>query len=220
MTRSSCGRYARFVPPPPGIELDSALLDWAQSIEGDGTRLDPVVAAAPAHYQFETLHLFNDGNGRIGRLVIVPQFLRPGIISEPLLTVSPWFEARRKDYQDNLMRVSETGDWDTWVSFFAEGIRAQAESTARKVTELVAFRAATRETVKTRSPGLTLDIVDDLVSYPVITAPGVAIRHSVSPQAAHVAVNKLVQQGVLQEVTGRNYGRVFCSREAMRILES
>ena len=96
--------------------------------------------AALAHYQFETLHPFNDGNGRIGRLLIVVQLLQHGVIREPLLTVSPWFEARRRDYQDALQRLSETGEWDPWVAFFAEAIRAQAEETATKVDELLAFQ--------------------------------------------------------------------------------
>ncbi len=121
---------ARFVPHPPGDELVARLRELVDWMRVDRSRsIDPVVAAAMAHYHFETLHPFNDGNGRIGRLLIVLQLYSAGVLSEPTLTVSPWFEARRRDYYDALLGVSTDSRWDDWVGFFATGIQASATST-------------------------------------------------------------------------------------------
>ena len=107
--RNSAITEARFIPPPPGDQLDAGFrqsVDWINNPPED---LPPVVHAALAHYQFETLHPFSDGNGRIGRLVIALQLMRQQVLGEPLLVVSPWFEARRDEYQDGLLRLSSRG---------------------------------------------------------------------------------------------------------------
>ena len=98
---------SRFVPSPGGLSLEASLRDLADWMQADHAgEIDPVVAAAMAHYQFETLHPFRDGNGRLGRFLIVLQLLHSGVLSEPTLTVSPWFEARRAEYYDRLLAVS------------------------------------------------------------------------------------------------------------------
>lgn len=102
---------ARFVAPPPGLDLPASLrdlLDWMAN-KDVGLAVDPVVAAALAHYQFETLHPFHDGNGRIGRMLIVIHLHGQGVLLEPTLTVSPWFEARRNENYDRLFGVSTEG---------------------------------------------------------------------------------------------------------------
>lgn len=127
---------ARFVPMPPGPQLEAGLHDLVNWIATPGDR-DPIVATAMAHYQFETLHPFNDGNGRIGRLLIVVQLLQDGALASSLLSVSPWFERRRERYQDELAAVSATGDWGSWVALFAEGIEASAIDTARRLERVL-----------------------------------------------------------------------------------
>lgn len=210
---------ARFVPPPPGTELEIAVRDWVRWV-GTASELPIVVRAALAHYQFEALHPFNDGNGRIGRLLIVLQLLAAGALHEPLLTVSPWFEARRRDYQDHLGRLSETGDWDEWVAFFAEGVAAQAGSTTDKVTRLLTYQEETRAHARERGlRGLAFNLVDGLIARPIVTSGWVADAHGVSRQAAITAIGRLVEAGVLRETTGRNYGRVFAADDVIRILE-
>ncbi len=210
---------ARFVPPPPGPDLEIALRDWVSWVEGP-SELPIVVRAGLAHYQFETLHPFNDGNGRIGRLLIVLQLLRDGVLHEPLLTVSPWFEARRREYQDRLRRVSETGDWDEWVAFFAEAVAAQAASTTDKVRQLLAYQDETRALARQRGlRGLAVDLIEGLIAYPILTTGWVADVHDVSRQAATTAIRRLVEAGILRETTGRSYGRVFAADEVIRILE-
>lgn len=212
---------ARFVPPPAGHHLEAGLrdlFDWMNRPQRRPARA--VVDAALAHYQFETLHPFHDGNGRIGRLMILLQFLLAGVLTEPLFTVSPWFEARRAAYQDELMNLSATGDYQRWIRFFCEGVRAQAEASASKIADLLAFQQ--QAVARARGTGrhnLSVDIAGDLVERPVLTVTGAKDRYGVSFPAANNAVAKLVELGLLSEITGRTQDRVFRADEVLRILE-
>lgn len=211
---------ARFVPSPPGHDLESAVRAWVDWVNTDHGALAPVVQASLAHYQFETLHPFNDGNGRIGRLLIVAQLLQCGVIREPLLTVSPWFEVRRRDYQDGLQYLSETGEWDPWVSFFTEAIRAQAVETTTKVDQLLAFQERARAiALEQRIRGIAFQIAEGLIGRPIIS-PSWAVRHyGVSYPAANSAIDRLANAGLLRETTGGRYARSFTCDEVVRIIE-
>jgi len=210
---------ARFVPPPPGLDLEIGLRDWVDWVEGP-SQLPVVVRAALAHYQFEALHPFNDGNGRIGRLLIVLQLLRGGVLHEPLLTVSPWFEARRREYQDRLRGVSETGSWDAWVAFFADGVAAQAASTTEKVSQLLVYQEQTRALARQRGiRGVAIDVIEGLIARPILTSGWLADVHGVTRQAAINAIGRLVDAGILRETTGGEYGRVFAADAVIQILE-
>lgn len=113
---------SNFVPPPPGVRLESGLSDLVAWMRTSADAFDPVVAAALVHYQFQTLHPFDQGNGRLGRLLIVLQLIQSGRLTGPLPGVSAWFEERREHYRDLLAEVSASGDWNPWVSFFARGL--------------------------------------------------------------------------------------------------
>lgn len=211
---------ARFIPQPPGIELDTAirdLLDWIN--EASAEDRDPVISAALAHYQFETIHPFNDGNGRLGRLLIVLGFMRDGSVSEPLLSVSPWFEARRDLYQDQLARLSETGDWSTWVEFFAEGIAASAKETAALVDDLLDASGRHMETLRSASAtGVILDIAASLLENPIVTKTRLAKKFSKNYQTVSNAVSKLEQLGIL-EVHSVNAGsQAYIASDLFEIL--
>lgn len=212
---------ARFVPSPPGNHLGtglSDLFDWLNRPQRRAARA--VVDSALGHYQFETLHPFHDGNGRIGRLMIVLQLLAAGVLSEPLFTVSPWFEARRSAYQAELLNVSATGDFDRWIRFFCEGVRAQAEASASKITDLLAFQHDAVATVRGGGRhNLAVDIAADLIERPVLTVSGAKARYDVSFPTANNAIAKLVKLGLLSEITGRTQDRVFRADEVVRILE-
>jgi Fic family protein len=217
-TTSASLESARYVPPPPGSELQRSLrdlLDWANSSRA--TRRDPVVAAAMAHYQFEALHPFNDGNGRIGRLLVVLQLIQDGALEDPLLSISPWFEQRRRDYQDRLFEVSATGDWDSWVRFFAEGIEFSALDTAVRVDRLLRVQEDYANTLRdVGATGLIRDLAESLIAYPFIDVSRTAVRLGSSFQTVNKAVARLVSLGILRERTGRTYGRQF---EAPAVLE-
>jgi Fic family protein len=209
---------ARFVPPPPGDQLRGGVEQWLAWVGDPGDQLSPVVRAALAHYQFETLHPFSDGNGRIGRLLIVLQFMREDVLSEPILVVSPWFEARRSEYQDGLLELSTTGNWDAWVRFFAQGVAAGADSTRRSVEELLAWRDdAIAKVRQARVSGVAERLAGELIGAPVLTAGQVAHRHGVTHQGAMNALRRVVDLGLLEETEQRGR-RVFVAPDVVRIL--
>jgi len=211
---------ARFVPPPGEDDrLRAGVDDWAAWV-GRIRDMPIVVQSALAHYQFETLHPFQDGNGRIGRLVVVLQLLQSGELHEPLLEVSPWFERRRRDYQDHLLEVSRTGDWNAWVRFFSIAIRDQALATSARINDLLVFQSSMREEMRSKNiRGVAAQIADELIGQPVLNVSWAARRHGVSYPAANSAISRLVDLGVLQEATGRSYGRVFRSEQVFQILD-
>lgn len=193
---------ARFIPMPPEHGIQPALRDLTDWINTDDDH-DPVIAAAMAHYQFETIHPFNDGNGRIGRMLIVLHLMVTGVLSEPLLTVSPWFEARRSEYQEHLAHVSATGEWGPWIRFFSTGLEASALDTANRVDRMLTIRddyISRLQRANVRS-ALARDIVDLLIEMPIVTAPGLARRFDKSLQGVHRALEKLVALEIVQRPT-------------------
>lgn len=171
------------------------------------------------HYQFETLHPFNDGNGRIGRLLIVLQFMVDNLLQEPLLSVSPWFEIRRSEYEDELARVSQTGEWDSWIRFFSQGVEASAIDTARRVNLML---DAQRNYVQILQDsgyrgGVARDIVESLVETPIVRVPALARRFNKTPQGIDTAVKKLLALGIVEGPYG-SYGRYYVAREIYRAI--
>lgn len=212
---------ARFVPPPPGDQLKAGLEAWIDWVNADNS-VPLVVKMALGHYQFETLHPFNDGNGRLGRLICVLQLARAGEMRLPVLNLSPWLEKRRRDYQDHLLNCSVTGKFDSWIQFFCAAIQDQATGAVRKIEALHDWRDAAMKLLagaRIRG-GVARQITEDLIGYPLITATSVAKRYGVSYQAANKAVPKLVELGILQERTGKRYDRVFMADDVYRIFDA
>lgn len=210
---------ARFVPLPGDDRLKSSIETWIDWVNRDNS-WPPVLRAALAHYQFETLHPFSDGNGRIGRLVIVLQLLRAVAIRHPAITVSPWLFRHREEYQDHLLDVSRTGDWNPWVQFFCRAIIDQSAALingARKLTDwLEESRARVNEN---RWTGAIYDVLTNLTQWPVTSIAAIAQRHSITQTAASNIVNHLISIGILEEMTGRSYGRVFGASDVMKIVD-
>lgn len=211
---------ARFVPPPPGDQLRSGTEDLLAWIE-DPPGLPTVVQAAMAHYQFETLHPYSDGNGRLGRLLIIVQLLRGAVIREPLLVVSPWFEQRHDQYQDALLALSCTGDWDPWVAFFAEGVAAAAAESQRKVERLVELQQELRSRVQEAGKrGVAERLAADLVGLPFVSRRDVRLRYGLSGQGAINAINTLVDLGLLEKSSFRisRGAQLYVAPEVMRVV--
>lgn len=211
---------ARFVPPPADDRLRAGLDAWQGWVQAGHDHLAPVVKAALAHYQFETLHPFGDGNGRLGRLVVVLQLLRYGTIQQPAITLSPWFLRHRDEYQDHLLAVSCTGNWNPWVQFFCEAISAQCASLIQGAERLLRWLNESRDLVNQRRwTGAIHQLLSDLIEWPVTTITDTANRYRVTPMNATRMINHLTEVGVLSELTGRSYGRVFGATEVMKIVD-
>lgn len=212
---------ARFVPAPAGFLLETGVRDLVDWMRADhGASIDPVVAAAMSHYQFETLHPFHDGNGRLGRFLIVVHLLGTGVLAEPTLTVSPWFEARRAAYYDHLLGVSTHGGWDPFVGFFAEGLRSAADRTRRQMLALVAVQGELHERV--RASSLRADsahaLIDLAVANPSFTVRTVAARLEVSYPRANKLVAQLVDLGILAPLDPDAYRRRFVAPRVLAVL--
>lgn len=194
---------AHFVPPPPGDDLRDGLYAWESWLHN--TDVNILVRMAVGHYQFEALHPFFDGNGRMGRLVTTLLLLHEGSLTVPLLNISPYLEAHRVTYQDHLRELSVTGDFDPWVRFFAEGVRAQSEHALSKIDELLSIREAMLNDLhQHKVRGAALRIADDVIGYPLLTPRSVADRYGITWQAATNALNSLEERGHLRRIPWRS----------------
>ena len=199
----------RFVPPPVH-EMREAMNALERYI-GDRTATSPpLVQAALIHYQFEAIHPFMDGNGRLGRLLI-PLFLHERqVMSQPLLYLSAFIERHRDEYKDHLLAVSQTGAWDAWIQFFLLGVRDQAEAAVKMANRLLALQREYRERLAgPRVPASLLQLVDALFDRPVITARNVTDRFGGSAKTAYNYIERLVDRSILTELQPQRYPRVF-----------
>lgn len=211
---------ARFVPPPPGDQLQAGVEAWVAWINRDD-KIPLLVKMALGHYQFETLHPFVDGNGRLGRLVCILQLRWRKELRVPVLNLSPWLEQHRTTYQDHLLRCSVTGQFDEWIRFFCQAVHAQSIRAIEKIDALNAWKEETVGLLKASGRrGVVLNIAGDLIGYPIITPTIAAQMQKVTYQAANTAIKHLVDVGVLRERTGRPYARLFAARDVLRIIDS
>lgn len=215
---------ARFIPPPPGDQLRAMCerwIDWLSDPEATG-QIQLIVRVAMAHYQFETLHPFIDGNGRVGRLVAILQMMRDGALRSPVLSVSPWLKDRADDYRDHLLAVSTSGDWGPWVEFFAHAVSAEAKSGHARIMGLLALRDELGETVRSALPRarLALEIADDLIAYPILSVSDSHRRYGRSNQANRNAIASLLDLGLLEPYGDARYDRLYWNRRVFQIIDS
>ncbi len=212
---------SQFVPPPPGKHLDDGLDAWEKWINSGNGDLPVLVRSALAHYQFETLHPFIDGNGRVGRLVAVLMFISSDELKVPLLNLSPFLERHKKEYIEHLQNVSETGNFEPWIRFFAGAVREQSEKALVKAERLTELHRWTVSLLHDRGiKGVALRIADDMITVPVITPRRASETYNVSFQAANQALSRLEAAEIVREVTGKSYGRMFAFPTVFDILNS
>jgi len=199
---------ASFVPPPPH-EINQALGDLERFIHED-SQLPILIKCALVHSQFETIHPFLDGNGRIGRLLITFMLCHAGVLSRPLLYLSYYFKRLRSEYYQRLQAVRDTGDWEGWVQFFLTGVAAVASGAADTAGQVVAMQAEHRAAVQraSRSPA-PMRLLDALYQRPVVWARAVAVMLRVSYRQARRAIQVLERLGLLSPAPGRRRDRRF-----------
>lgn len=219
--RSKGIEASRFVPPPFGDHLIEGMSNWEKWIHADDD-YPLLIKIAMAHYQFETLHPFSDGNGRLGRLIVTLQLVTEGALTYPLLNLSPWLEPRKDEYKDLLLGISKTGDFDPWIRFFCEAVDHQAQDGVCRIEELLAFQAQLRQQlVEKQARGVVNAVADSLLGYPIITIPEVAELHRVTYPPAKNAIMTLVGLGALREMPGRHFAhgaKGFICDPVMRVL--
>jgi Fic family protein len=206
---------AVFVPPPPDA-MGEALTDLERFLQE--TEMPLLVQLAVAHYQFEAIHPFLDGNGRIGRLMIPIMLVLRGALSQPLLYLSAFFEQYRTQYYDHLLATSQNGDLTPWIEFFLRGVRQQARDAEERTVRLVELQTGLRnELLGEGRPNSVVRLADNLFSIPIVTAPRVEQLLGVTRPTAQAAIDALVERGELAEVTGRERNRIY---EAQRIFDA
>jgi Fic family protein len=207
---------ARYVPPP-AQHASVAIKQLANYIEGDW-QFPPLIDLGLIHYQFETIHPFWDGNGRIGRLLVTLLMCDRGLLDEPFLYISAFFNRNRNQYIDKLYRVSAENAWEEWLLFFLDAIKIQANEAYIRSKEMLTLQEQYREMYQDRRSKTHLQLVDHLFTQPEITVKDAQEELDVSYPAANATVSQLVDDGVLTEITGKKRNRRFRATEVFDIL--
>jgi len=208
---------ATYVPPPMD-EMQNALSDLEKFIHAD-TEIPILARAGMIHYQFEAIHPFLDGNGRVGRLIIMLLFHEWNILSQPLLNLSAYFEHYRQEYYDHLLAVSQHGKWEEWLRFFLRGISIQAQDSVLRMTRLQGIRTKYETLVQAdRNSARMAAVIDFIFSRPILTIKQLETALDMPYMAAKRYVEKLVDANVLQETTGFARNRVFQANEIFETL--
>lgn len=207
---------ATFIPPPPG-EVGPCLAAWEKFVHQSD--LPPLVTIALAHYQFEAIHPFLDGNGRVGRLLITLFLIERNILPTPLLYLSAFFEASRRDYYEGLRRVSERSAWHDWLEYFLQGIARMSEDALNRATRINSLLTEWRAKVAGHSTNTPLRIVDLLAANPFLTITGAAKQLELAFTTAQRAINRLEQRGIVRQVSDAKRDRIYCAQALLDILE-
>ena len=207
---------ASYIPPPPG-EVEPCLAAWQKFLHE--STLPPLVTIALAHYQFEAVHPFLDGNGRVGRLLITLFLIERQILPTPLLYLSAFFEASRRDYYDSLRGVSETGAWNDWLEYFLLGIARMSEDALNRATRINQLLGQWQRKVSGESSNKPLRVVELLGANPFITTKGTAEMLEIAFTTAQRTIERLERAGIVQQVGEAKRGRVYCANALLHILE-
>ncbi|WP_435195962.1 Fic family protein [Natronomonas sp. EA1] len=209
------GGQRPFVPPPHDMvpELMDSLVAYIEM----GGQYHPLVDLAIVHYQFETIHPCSDGNGRLGRLLVVLQLCAAGYLEEPYLYPSAYFNRHKHDYVEKMRAVSEEGNWQDWIAFFIEGIEQQARDSYQRTFDLIELRRSyEKQYPKTKT---SHRLARSLLEVPYFTPADVQERFGVTGPTAYNAIDELEADGLLTETTGQQRNREYKAIDVFDILE-
>jgi Fic family protein len=208
---------ATYIPAPPHLvvpcmgELEKFLHDSA---------LPPLVTIGLAHQQFEAIHPFLDGNGRVGRLLVILYLVEHKILPSPILYFSAFFEATRSEYYERLRTVTEKGDWIGWLEYFLNGMARQAKDALSRIEALQELVAKWKQKFTRKSDKNSLRLIDDLLANPFMTVGGVVKKHKIAFPTAQRAIDKLENEGILKQTSNAKRNRVYCARRILDILDA
>ena len=207
---------APYVPPPPD-RLMETLSNWELFLHERG-RFPDLIQVALMHEQFEAIHPFLDGNGRLGRLLIALFLIERGRLVQPVLYLSSYFEARRQDYYEALQRVRTHGDWGGWLRFFLAGVEETARDAVAQAERIMDLYEELRRRLRQKPNAAAL--LDELFANPFVTVSRAARLLNVSYPTARQTVAYLQGEGLLEEVTGRAWGRLYLARPILELIEN
>lgn len=210
---------AHFVPPPPD-QVEDCMAALERFLHGEDNPYPTLVKAALAHVQFETIHPFLDGNGRIGRLLIAFVLHHDRVLSQPLLYLSLYFKQHRAEYYRLLDLVRAEGNWEAWLDFFLEGVESTATGAVESVRRLLDLFQQDEQRIQRaqRRASTTLRVFRVLCERPLVTLKEVCRRTELSFPAAAKAMETLATLGIVQEITGRQRNRAFAYQNYLKIL--
>ena len=210
---------AMFVPPPPN-EVMGCLGDWERFVHAETPDMPPLIKAGLLHVQFETIHPFLDGNGRLGRLLITLFLCAEDVLRQPLLYLSLYFKTHRATYYRLLQEVRERGAWEAWLEFFLDGIAETADQAFETANRIAALLAQDRERIVAEADrtGSVLQVHDIMRTRPFLTATAAVEQSGLTMPTVNAALAQLQSLGLVEEVTGRKRGRVFAYRAYLDIL--
>lgn len=202
--------------PPPVQEMRQALDALENFIHAD-TQIPPLARAGMIHYQFEAIHPFLDGNGRVGRLLVVLLLCEWGLLPQPLLNLSAYIEHYRQEYYDHLLAVSQQEAWETWLRFFLRGVSEQARDGLVRMERLQAVRIKYQSMVNIdRNPERMSAVVDFLFTRPILSVRQASDGLGIPFKTARNYIEKLVQGGQLREITGYARNRIYQADEIFK----
>lgn len=211
-------RDATYVPPP-APEAKESMRALENYIHAESP-LPFLVRLALVHYQFEAIHPFRDGNGRIGRLLIPLMLCERGFLEQPLLYLSAFFERNRHEYYDLLLAVSQRGDWMKWIDFFLHGVAEQGQDGVKRARTLLALRDKYRRHIElSKLSAGTLAVVDSLFSSPVLSPTSLSEQLDLSYNAVQKAILKLQEEGIVEEISGKQRNRIYVAQEILSVLQ-
>jgi Fic family protein len=201
---------ARYVPPPPHV-LPECLDAFEKFLHDQPGRTPLLIKAALAHVQFETIHPFLDGNGRLGRLLVTLLLCAEGALAEPILYLSLHFKAHRDEYYERLQRTRTDGEWEEWLRFFLEGVLTTSRSAVDTAKKALALFDADRRRIQElgRPAGSALQVHQALMKHPLSTVAKAASLSGLSQPTASSALSRMTDIGIAREVTGRRRDRLF-----------
>lgn len=206
--------------PPSVNEMNEALASLEKYIN-QKDNLPPLVRIGLVHYQFEAIHPFIDGNGRIGRLLIILLLCAWSILPQPLLYLSPYFESNRQAYYDLLLEVSERGAWEEWLNFFLGAVKIQADDTILRINKMMELKEDYRKKMQSKNASSGLfKAVDFLFERPVFSANQLSKELGTNFARAQRYVSWLKQAGIIREITGMSRNRIYAAEEIIRAIDS
>jgi len=199
--------------------MDKSLADLEDYLNRDDD-LPPLVRVACIHYQFETIHPFLDGNGRVGRLLISLLLMHWNVLPLPLLYLSAYFERNRQQYYDRLLGVTRHGEWHNWLLFFLQGVADESRDAAQRAKTLQDLQSQYRQRLtETKASVSALRLVDLVFESPILTVPRIQQALGVAYNSAKSAVGKLVDVGILATGDDETYGRVYIARDVLEAVK-